>query len=106
MKNKGKALRAKIILLTTFLGLLLSACRGAAGGDRIWIDDPLDGDRLPEETVVVYSTSSSSGGISEVTLLVDGDPVHRDVPGEEGDLLTVSQPWDPPGQAATNCRWK
>ena len=97
MKNKRNVRRAKFIVLITLLSLTLSACRGAAGGDRIWIDDPLDGDRLPEETVVVYSTASSSAGVSEVTLLVDGDPVRSDVPGEEGDLLSVSQPWDPPG---------
>ena len=87
----------KIILLIAILVFFLSACRGAAGGPRIWIDDPLDGDRLPEDTVVVYSTSSSESGVEEVSLYVDGEVVRSDAPADSGDLINHSQPWDPPG---------
>lgn len=79
------------------LVLFLSACSGAAGGSRIWIDDPLDGERLPEDTVVVYSTSSSQSGVDEVTLYVDGEDVRSDDPAGSGELINHSQPWDPPG---------
>lgn len=76
---------------------VVSACSGAGGGTRIWIDDPLDDDHLPLETIVVYSTSSSQSGVGEVTLYVDGEAVRSDEPAGSGDLINVGQPWDPPG---------
>lgn len=76
---------------------VVSACSVPGGGRRVWIDDPLDGDRLPVDTVVVYSTSNSSSGVAEITLFVDGDPVLTDEPSGSGDLITHGQPWDPPG---------
>ncbi len=85
------------IVISILFAILLPACRSAAGGSRVWIDDPLEGDHLPEESVVVYSTTSSKSGVSEVTLLVDGEVLRTEEPGEEGELLSVSQPWDPPG---------
>lgn len=97
MSSQGKQRLIISVVLSILLAAIISACRGAASGSRVWIDDPLDGDRLPEETVVVYSTSASNAGVSEVTLLVDGEEVRTDEPGEEGDFLSVSQPWDPPG---------
>jgi hypothetical protein len=100
MSSQSKQSWMIYIVISILFASLLPACRSAGGGDRIWIDDPLDGDRLPVETVVVYSTASSSAGVSEITLLVDGDPVRVDAPGEEGDLLSVSQPWDPPGSGS------
>lgn len=74
-----------------------SSCSGASGGKRIWIDDPLDGERLPVDTVVIHSTSSSLSGAAEITLYVDGVAVVTDKPGGSGDLISHSQPWDPPG---------
>jgi len=76
---------------------VVSACAGAGDDRRIWIDDPLAGDRRPEDTVVVYSTSSSQSGVTEVTLFVDGEAVRSDVPAGSGDLINHSQSWDPPG---------
>jgi len=97
MSSQGKQRLIISVVLSILLAAITSACRGASSGSRVWIDDPLDGDRLPKETVVVYSTSSSNAGVSEVTLLVDGEEVRTDVPGEDGDFLSVSQPWGPPG---------
>lgn len=86
-------------------GLLVTACGGAIGGPRVWIDDPLPGANLPLEPVIVQSTSAAEGGVAQVSLQVNGEMVRTDIPaGEAEDLISLGQPWNPPAPGSYNLR--
>jgi hypothetical protein len=80
------------------LALIATACKTAAGGpgSRTWIDAPRDGSTLPLGPVIVMSHTTSNGSPIEAALLVNGASVRTDnLTGEDGDLLSLSQVWEP-----------
>lgn len=81
--------------LTTLEGMRPRSAEGQAG-TRSWIDAPLDGSSLPLGPVEVVSHSTSSVGLAQIELTVDGMPATvEQVAVGQGILLTARQTWEP-----------
>ena len=65
----------KLIVFSIIAMLVLTACDQTAsipGTPQAWIDDPLDGMRLPLEPYLITLHSSDSLGITSMELSVNG----------------------------------
>lgn len=95
--NKHISLRnLQRVLFLLIMVSLVPSCQNPTETSRVWIDDPLDGEHLPVEPLVIHSTGTTTGTIREMTLIINGKPVRTDNPAPEGAFIPVSQPWEPP----------
>ena len=83
-------------LMILAVNTMTTGCGGVpSGGVVVWIDAPLPGGRInPGDEVSVQTHAYSSSGITQIELVVDGEPFSRNAPDPAGgDLVTLSQPW-------------
>jgi len=100
----------KISLLLLAVVLVLSACNmpiAAGTAPQIWIDDPLDGMRLPLQPYTFTLHSSDPQGISMTEVRINGD-VHTTLTNPDPAQLLVYQTleWEPavPGRYVIRAR--
>jgi len=90
----------KLIVFSIIAMLVLTACDQTAstsGTPQAWIDDPLDGMRLPLEPYLITLHSSDSVGITNMEVSINGvelDPIPN--PNSEILLVHLTQKWEPP----------
>jgi hypothetical protein len=90
----------KLIVIFIIAMLVLTACDQPAatpGTPLAWIDDPLDGMRLPLEPYLITLHSSDSVGITNMEVSINGvelDPIPN--PNPEKLLVYLTQKWEPP----------
>ncbi|MBI4675351.1 MAG: hypothetical protein HY741_27215 [Chloroflexi bacterium] len=94
-------MRLKTLFLFGCSALVLAACSGApleGPGPRVWIDAPLDGATLAFDVVIVQAHAADENGISQFDLYVNDQLIRSDAnPNPNARLVSMQQPWQPPG---------
>jgi len=90
----------KLIVIFIIAMLVLTACDQPAaspGTPQAWIDDPLDGMRLPLEPYLITMHSSDSLGITNMELSINGVELES-IPNPDPAKLLVhlTHKWEPP----------
>ena len=100
----------KLIVFSIIAMLVLTACDQTAstsGTPQAWIDDPLDGMRLPLEPYLITLHSSDSLGITNMILSINGIELDQiPNPNPEKLLVYLTQKWEPtaPGRYVIRAR--
>lgn len=92
-------MKCKLMILFWMAALLLGACNmpmAVGGGPKAWIDDPLDGMRLPLKPYTLTLHSSDPHGISRMEVTVNGNKLATLTNPDPSQLLVyLTQPWEP-----------
>ena len=90
----------KLVLILLAITLMLTACnlpQRAKEAPQAWIDDPLDGMRLPMQPYTFTLHSSDPAGIAQMEVSVNGQVLATVKNPNPADLLvSLTQTWNPP----------
>jgi hypothetical protein len=87
-----------VLAASVTLALLLAGCNlpSQSGGPASWIDQPLDGSRLPVAPVVLQAHAADADGAATIEFYID-DGLLASVPAGGSRLGEASFQWTPPG---------
>ena len=86
--------KLKIFIGVYILMIFLVGCTLANRGPLVWIDQPLDGSKVPLGPVIIQGHASDEKGISEFEFSVDGNLVAT-IDVDESSLADASYEWSP-----------
>jgi len=76
------------------MSVLLAACAAPGQGPMTWLDQPLDGSRLPLAPVTILAHASDPDGVASFEFLIDQDPLAT-APAAGGRLGEATVGWTP-----------